>query len=70
MKTHDEFWNVAHQIVKPVVNARQNVDWFIAVPKNKVGVINYNMPLRSDNLSKPQRYFGNSGKSKKKKSLT
>lgn len=33
MKTHDKFWDIAHQIVKPVVNSCQNVDWFIVVPE-------------------------------------
>lgn len=35
MKTHDKLWDVAHQIVKPVVDTGQNVDWFIAVPKKR-----------------------------------
>lgn len=33
VKAHDEFRNVAHQIVKPVVDACQNIDWFIVVPE-------------------------------------
>lgn len=41
MKTHDEFWDVAHQIVKPVVDTGQNVDWLIAVPENKKNRVSY-----------------------------
>lgn len=33
MKAHDQFWDIAHQIVEPVVNTCQNVDWFIVVPE-------------------------------------
>lgn len=33
MKAHDKFWDVTHQIVEPVVNSCQNVDWFVVVSK-------------------------------------
>lgn len=33
MKAHDKLRNVAHQIVEPVVDTRQNVDWFVIVPE-------------------------------------
>lgn len=35
VKTHDKFWDVTHQIIKPVVDTCQNVDWFIVVPEKK-----------------------------------
>lgn len=35
MKTHNQFWDIAHQVVQPVVNTCQNVDWFIAVPEKQ-----------------------------------
>lgn len=35
MKAHDEFWDVTHQIVEPVVNSCQNVDWFVVVSKKQ-----------------------------------
>ena len=25
--THGQFWYIAHEVVEPVVNARENVDW-------------------------------------------
>lgn len=31
MKTHDKLRDITHQIVKPVVNSRQNVNGFIIV---------------------------------------
>lgn len=34
MKTHDKLRNITHQIVKPVVNSRQNVNGFIVVSEN------------------------------------
>jgi len=27
MIAHGQLWHIAHQIVKPVVNARQNIYW-------------------------------------------
>lgn len=33
VKTHDKFWNIAHQIVEPIVDTCQDVDWFIVVPE-------------------------------------
>lgn len=31
MKAHDKLRDITHQIVKPVVNSCQNVNWFIVV---------------------------------------
>lgn len=31
MKAHDKLRDITHQIVKPVVNSSQNVNWFIVV---------------------------------------
>lgn len=31
VKAHDKLWDITHQIVEPVVNSCQNVDWFIVV---------------------------------------
>lgn len=31
MKAHDKLRDITHQIVKPVVNSCQNVNWFIIV---------------------------------------
>lgn len=39
VKAHDELGDITHQIVEPVVDTRQNVDWFVVVPEkhsNKV----------------------------------
>lgn len=33
VKTHDKLWDIAHEIVEPVVDTCENVDWLIAVPK-------------------------------------
>lgn len=33
MEAHDKFWDITHQIVEPVVNSCQNVDWFVVVSK-------------------------------------
>ena len=33
VKTHDQLGDIAHQIVEPVVDTCQNVDWFIVVPE-------------------------------------
>lgn len=33
VKAHDELWDITHQIVEPVVNTCQNVDWFIVIPE-------------------------------------
>lgn len=35
VKTHDKFWDIAHQIVEPVVDTCQNVDWLIVVPREQ-----------------------------------
>jgi len=31
MVAHGEFWHIAHEIVQPVVNASQHVDWLAHV---------------------------------------
>lgn len=33
VKAHDQLWDIAHEIVEPVVDTCQNVDWFIVVPE-------------------------------------
>lgn len=35
MKAHDKLRDITHQIVQPVVNSCQNVDWFIVVPEKQ-----------------------------------
>ena len=55
MKTHDEFWDIAHQIVKPVVDACQNVDWFIVVPESRHG------EFRVKHHTEQEQYVGFSG---------
>lgn len=39
VKAHDKLGDITHQIVEPVVDTCQNVDWFVVVPEkhsNKV----------------------------------
>lgn len=36
VKAHDQFWDIAHEIVEPVVDTGQNVDWFIIVPEKHI----------------------------------
>lgn len=35
VKAHDKLWDVTHQIVEPVVDTCQNVDWLIVVPEKQ-----------------------------------
>lgn len=35
VKAHDELWNIAHQIVQPVVNTCENVDWLVVIPEKE-----------------------------------
>lgn len=35
MKTHGHFRNVAHQVIQPVIQPGQDIDWSIHVPANK-----------------------------------
>lgn len=35
VEAHDQFWDIAHEIVEPVVDTCQNVDWFIIVPEKQ-----------------------------------
>lgn len=39
METHDKLWYVAHQIVQPVINTSENVDWFVIIPVSKQNII-------------------------------
>lgn len=35
VETHHKLWDIAHQIVEPVVDSRQDVDWFVVVSGKK-----------------------------------
>lgn len=35
METHDKLWYIAHQIIQPVIDTSENVDWFVVIPKSK-----------------------------------
>lgn len=35
METHDKLWYIAHQIVQPVINTSENVNWFVVIPKSR-----------------------------------
>lgn len=34
MKTHDNFWNITHEIVKPIIQPSQHINRFLHVSEN------------------------------------
>lgn len=48
MKAHDKLRDVTHQIVKPVVNSSQNVNWFIVVSEKHRKVADIRFSITTD----------------------
>lgn len=56
METHHKLRYITYQVVQPIVNSSEHIDWFVVIPKNVAFLVLFGLIKMFHNES-PETYF-------------